>query len=591
MSAPAHPVLPSRMARIRLLQTTDLHMQLLPFDYRRLIATQTDSLAHLRGPIDALRDEGIPSILVDTGDFLQGNALADTAVATDSTHPMIAAFNAMAYDAVVLGNHDFDFGLDALRNALGGLDCPVLAANLDVSDTAPLAVPGAIIPLDVDGLTIKVGLLGLSTAPPATVCNPATPPFVQFTNPLDIAADGCAALRTQGADIVVALCHFGIDPSDQVENVADKVAQIEGIDALFAGHTHDEFPGSDIPNDGGIDPERGRLHGKPCVMAGVFGRAIGKIDLTLKRDGIGWAVANADCEVVHPPASAVPPPLSVPGIIGLHNTTVARLRAPVTETHVPLSTAFNMIAPDRSQQLLAQARMDAVRAKLVDSTHDALPLIGTAAPYHAGMKDEPTLFLNVPPGELTKQDIKAIFPFQDPVIGLHQTGAQVAAWLEASARRFQTIQPGATRQPLIDTGFAPYDFKTMFGLTYVIDPSQPIGQRIQMLRYNGIPIRPADTFVVATTPNHLKGQDLSQADDVLCITGRASQEILETYLKDNGPVMHQELSTWRLAAIPNTSAQFVSTSSADLSFAPAGVTAGAPTQRGLQMYTYAFDHA
>lgn len=580
-----------RTARIRLLQTTDLHMQIMPFDYNRLAITQASSLSHLRGPIAALRNEGIPTVLVDTGDFLQGNALADAAMAADSPHPMITAFNDMGYDAVVLGNHDFDYGLAPLRKALGSLSCPILAANVAVSDGGQLAVAGTIIPIEDHNQIIHVGLLGLTTAPPATVCNPANPPFVHFTDPLEVAKENVATLRKQGADLVVALCHFGIDPEDTRENVADKVAQIDGVDAIFTGHTHDDFPGDGIVPNHGIDPVLGRLHGVPCVMSSVFGRAIGKIDLSLSNDGAGWKITDATCEVVHPPAAAATPPLPVSGLRDLHEATLKALRTPVTETHVPLSTAFTMIAPDVSQHLLAKARIDAVRTALADTPNAQDPIIGTAAPYQAGTKDDPTLFLNVPPGALTKHNVQSIFPYKDPVIGLRQTGDQIAAWLESAARRFLPVQPGVQEQPLIDPTFAPYDFKTMFGLTYVIDPTCPVGARVKDIRFEGARVAPDQRFVVATTPNHLKGQDLSKAKDLLCITPQSSQDILETYLRSNGPVTLETPTAWRLANLPETMAQFLSTSDADIAQAPPGVTAGPMRDAGLQEFTYCFDAA
>ncbi len=580
-----------RTARVRLLQTTDLHMQIMPFDYNRLAPTQTSSLAHLLAPIAAMRNEGIPSVLVDTGDFLQGNALADAAIASDGPHPMITAFNDLGYDAVVLGNHDFDYGLSPLRTALAGLTCPVLAANVAASDGGALAVATAIIPVRDQEETIQVGLLGLTTTPPATACNPANPPFVHFTDPLEVAQENVDLLRSEGADVVVALCHFGIDPDVSSENVADKVALIDGVDAIFTGHTHDDFPGEGIAQSPGIDPNRGRLYGVPCVMSGVFGRAIGKIDVSLSNDGGGWRVTDATCEVVRPPAVAAPPTLKVAGLSKLHDATLKVLRGPVTETHVPLSTAFSMIAPDLGQLLLANARMDAIRTALVGTPYAAASIVGTAAPYQAGTKDDPTLFLNVQPGALTKHDIQCIFPYKDPVIGLLQSGEQVVAWLEASARRFLPIKPGVHDQPLVDPAFAPYDFKTVFGLTYTIDPTCPFGARVKDIRFQGTPVAPDQHFVVATTPNHLRGQDLSKAKNVLCMTPQTSQDILESYLRSNGPVLHAPPSAWRFASVPDTKAQFVSTSDADLAHAPRGVIAGPMRGKGLQEFTYSFDVA
>ena len=129
-------------ASLRILATSDIHMHLLPFDYLSLCRSQQGSLARL-GTLIRRRQAEVPtSVLLDNGDFLQGNPMGDLAAADApggprKAHPAIAAMNALGYDAAALGNHDFNFGLSCLRRAAAGAAFPLLAANLSVRHVAP----------------------------------------------------------------------------------------------------------------------------------------------------------------------------------------------------------------------------------------------------------------------------------------------------------------------------------------------------------------------------------------------------------------------------------------------------------------------
>jgi len=157
--------------KLRLIETTDLHMQLSGYDYLRDKPNPDRGLARLAPKITALRNEGIATLLLDNGDFLQGTPLADTAIADlkrGIPHPMIAALNLLEYDAITLGNHEFDYGLDALSLALKDCKIPVVSANVRTSPTAHLVQPWTIIDREVvcdDGTseTLRLGVIGLVT--------------------------------------------------------------------------------------------------------------------------------------------------------------------------------------------------------------------------------------------------------------------------------------------------------------------------------------------------------------------------------------------------------------------------------------------
>lgn len=574
--------------RLRLLQTTDLHMQLIAYDYDNLVPAPNRSLVHLQQTIADLRAEGIPTLLFDTGDFLQGNPTADLAIASPGVHPMISAFNALAYDAVVLGNHDFDYGLAPLQAALADLNCPVLAANISLKQENPVAQDFIILPLQHGTRTLHIGLLGLTTPNIGFVASVDGTHHMSSTAPLDVAKKTIPKMKAQGADIIVALCHFGIDPEDTSENVASLIAALPEIDAVLAGHTHDVFPGPDIAKGAGIDPLAGTLHGKPAVMSGAYGMHIGVIDLTLARRGERWQVTHGTSRVETPAPNLVSQPLSAPGLLTLHENTLARLRTPIAQTEIPLSTAFSLIQPDMTQQLLAFSRIERIEKEIVGSTMQDLPVLGSAAPYSTGRKHAQKSYLRVAPGPISLRDVLGIYPFRDPVVGLAQTGTQIKAWLERSAGLFQTIIPRQVDQPLINPAFPPYFFTTIFGLTYAFDLSQSVGNRLRDLRHNGALVKDTDHFIVATTPHLKRGNRAAYDADTRTITTESSQDILIDYLQRLGAVTQGGTKVWDFAPVPDTAATFTTSGVEQPIGLDRHITPDGLTDDGLQRFSLSF---
>jgi len=294
--------------RLRLLQTTDLHMHIMPFDYSTMQHSHYYGLANLVSRISAFEADDVPTLLFDTGDFLQGTPLADYSIQpeADHPHPIAYAFNKLNYDAIALGNHDFDYGIETLRQIVEQIDCPVLSANVALNRGNPPYAATTLISVPAskndEAASIKVGVLGLTTPALALMdqkgCNVLT-----VTNPVTTARIAVDELQDQGADIIVALCHFGIDPDDHTENVAADIAEIVGIDAVMAGHTHETFPIGSPRRGQSIDFSAGTIYNTPTVMAGAFGQQLGVIELRLIHEDHTIKVDGHHVELCAPLAS------------------------------------------------------------------------------------------------------------------------------------------------------------------------------------------------------------------------------------------------------------------------------------------------
>ena len=266
---------------LRLLATSDLHAHLLPYDYFTARRASGIGLARLSDLIAQAREDAPNSMLFDNGDTLQGTPLADTTLVrilpSGGTNPMITAMNALGFDAGTLGNHDFDFGLDYLETSLDAADFPVTLANVHRPDGAPFQAPRLMLKRAVsDGAggthTLRVGVTGALPPQVAAWSRRIVEGRLVFEDITTTVAAQVAALRADGADIVVVLAHSGLGhaaPAHGAENVARHLATLDGVDAIVAGHTHDLAALEAGPGFA------------PVVQPAAYGTHLGVIDMVL----------------------------------------------------------------------------------------------------------------------------------------------------------------------------------------------------------------------------------------------------------------------------------------------------------------------
>lgn len=561
-------------------------MHLLDYDY---FADRTDphcGLIRLIEQIEMLRsDRKVTTLLFDNGDFAQGNPLADYLAAQpvlDGPHPMINAFNTLAYDAITLGNHEFNYGLDFLRRILADAQFPVVCANIDLLQAPPLSQDFTIIERtahcsDGQARPIRIGVTGFVT-PQITQWDRIT--LAGQVRSEDIVA--CAErlvprIKAAGADVIVALCHSGIgaeNHSNRMENAAVPLAALDGVDVLLTGHTHEVFPDPTRPSSDVIDPVAGTLHDKPAVKAGFYANHLGVIDLTLTYDGARWAIGTHQVSLVTGRApSEATQKLHAPFLTGLqksHDATLAHIRHPVATTAVPIHTYFATIVPDLSQQLLADAQRQHVATALVGTSHAALPIISATAPFLFGGHAGPGHYMDLSAGPLTLRDAAAIYPFANAICAIRCTGADLRAWLERAAAHFAQLTPGQSDQALIAPHSPGYEYDTLDGLEYEIDLSQPAlcppatqGKRgrITKLLHRGQTVADEDHFILAANSYRTFGGGNYPAVAEGAIVYRSSQsarDILIADLQAHKTISPQARPIWTFKHLPQTAATFLS---------------------------------
>lgn len=554
--------------RLRILATTDLHGHLLPWDYDHARPAPGTGLAATARLIAVARAEEPNAVLVDNGDFLQGTALTDLDPGDAAPNPVIAAMNRLGYAAAALGNHEFSLGLPHLTRALAGATFPVLSANLarrlgaTPLDDQPFTAASTILNLalaDRAGLRhpLRLGILGFTPPQTLTWDSDRIGEAVVARGILEAARAHVPALRAQGADLVLALCHAGLGPVDApdgAEDVATALAAVGGIDALVAGHSHRRFPDPLFPGHAGLDAARATAAGVPTVMPGYAGSHLGVIDLLLDRDARGWHVARARASLrpAGSQANADLARLAAPH----HARTLAAIDREVGFTPRRLHSHFDRIADSAALHLVAAAQQAHVRAALAQGPLAGLPVLAAVAPFKTGGRGGASHVTDIPAGPLRYRHVRDLYTYPNGIAALLLTGRQVALWLEQGARQFLTLAPGSRDALLLDPELPSFSFDTIPALRWTVDLSAPPGARIRDLCHAGAPLDPDARFVLATNSYRAAGSGSfpgAEAQNRIALPAATLHEVLLAHLA-KGPVPAEFTPSWRLAALPGTTA-------------------------------------
>lgn len=488
---------------LRLLATSDLHGHVRAFDYAAGRPKPGRGLEAAAELVAQLRREAANSLLFDAGDFLFGSELtdpvggpdADAPAAQVQPHPMVAAMNALDFDAVALGNHDFDFGTAPLRAALRAARFPVLASNLytmrDPASGATLSQQAALLTrklTDRAGASHVVRIGVLAFLPRALLSQTAQryPDVADLAlcEVAQVAALRVARLRARGADLVVALCHDGL--RDRTASEAGGplwLARHGGVDAIVMGHEHGVFPRPQARRPcespvAGVDADAGLLAGVPAVMPGSQGQHVGRIDLEIARDAAGsWRVVSRHVATLstaglggrpHPPAR---------GRVLQDLTATAHARAcaiaarPIANLPQCASTYLARLGRCPLTMLVARVMARTVAERMPG--HASAPVIGLAAPFRSGGLGGPENFVAIPEGPLSLGHLNDIFPFPDRICAVEVTGAELWDWVERTAAGFRRIEAHGGPQPLVEPAMPGSDFHLSPDLSITLDLSRP----------------------------------------------------------------------------------------------------------------------
>ncbi len=508
-SVPLHAGEKSRQATITLLGTTDLHGNLYPFDYYSEQPANR-GLAKIATLIKRVRAEQPNVLLVDSGDTIQGTPLAYYFARKDTSrpNPTIAAMNALRYDAMAIGNHEFNFGLDPMWKAKREARFPWLAANIGGTHRKGDAHFAPYIIKKIAG--IRVGIVGFITPGVPRWEVPDHYRGYTFEPILDAARRVIPHVRKK-VDVLVVIAHSGYERNPDrpaagqpaegddtpIENSMVSLAeQFPMVDIILFGHTHQEVPEKFI-------------NGVLTVQARNWGQSLARADVALARGPGGkWRITSRKSTAIPVTDAVAPDPEITELARPYHQTVEAYLKTPLGTSDKPL---------------------DGSTARYED--HPFVDFIHTVQ-REAGQADVSlaTMFLTsarVPAGTVTIRHVSSIYLYENTLYVVEMTGAQLREALEHSSSFFPQWPPREGERLRLPG----YNADVADGVAYTVDLTQAPGQRIRDLRYKDAPVDPAQKLRVAINNyRHAGGGRYSTLREAP-IVFQAGQEVRELMIE------------------------------------------------------------
>jgi len=519
-------VAPERV-QITILGTTDLHGNINPIDY---YTNKPDNrgLAKVATLIKRIRGEQPNVLLIDSGDTIQGSPLESFHGRKNNQprDPMMLVMNSLKYDAMTVGNHEYNFGLKVLEKARQEALFPWLSANTYETKTGkPHYQPYLI--RNVAG--VKIGILGLTTPGIPNWDNPPNYAGLEFHNPILEAKKWVAVLRDQEkVDVVVVAMHMGLGEDlrtgevspGQVphENDAVQIAkQVPGIDVIFMGHTHRDVPSLYI-------------NGVLITQANAWGRHLARADMYLEKSPQGWRVYAKAARTIPTDDRVAADPEVVKLAEPYDRETQAWLGRTIGESAADLSAKDARFRDTAILDLIQKVQLEAGNAD-----------VSMVASFNSEAR--------IAKGPVSVRDIAGLYVYENTLAVLEVTGQQLKAALEHSAEYFKTYVPGKPIAEQINEKIPSYNFDIAEGVNYELDISKPIGQRIQNLTFKGQPVKPDQKFRLATNNYRVNGGGGYEMYKAAPVVYRSSEEIRELiidWLEKHKTVPTEPNNNWKL---------------------------------------------
>jgi 2',3'-cyclic-nucleotide 2'-phosphodiesterase/3'-nucleotidase len=502
-------------ARIQILGTTDMHGHVMAEDtYSRQPADL--GWAKVASLIRAQKALNPNTLLVDCGDTIQGEPInyLRNRLRRDLPEPSLAIMNALGFSAMAVGNHEFDFGMEVLREAEKQAKFPFLSCNTMDATGKPAFVPHVVV--SVAG--IRLALVGFTTPRIPSMTDPANYAGLRFHDIVVAARELIPQLRgREQADVVVALVHAGLgtlEARDGDENSALRlVDQVPGLDAVLIGHTHQAL--------------QTQHKGVPILQAQAHGRALAVLELDLRKDKDRWRVLTAQGRLLRPDATTTIDP-EVRGLTAeLRAATDRYLDTAATDLQVDLDTRWSRMEDTPVMQLLHQVQRRATGAQL-----------------SAAASPGPRLF--IPKGPTSVRQFYALAPYENRLARIRLSGVQLKAYLEHAARHYTY----SWEPELYNREIPFFNFDVVDGVSYALDLGRPLGSRVVNLKFQGQAVKPEQSFTMAITTYRLRGgggylEAIGHGGEAELITPETQRNLLLEFVLSRPTLAPAATHAWR----------------------------------------------
>jgi len=592
-------VVNENVVKLRILETSDIHTNLVNYDYFQDKKTEKFGLSKTASLIQAARTENPNTLLFDNGDILQGTPLSDYVAKNifpnvkkeEFVNPVFKVLNLLKYDGATAGNHEFNYGLDFLNNSIDDANFAYVNANVYHDDNAdgkpeldhPYFKQYEILDREVTDQngnkhTVKVGVTGFV---PPDIMNWDSANLkgkVAVTDIVESAKKIVPEMKKAGADVVVVLSHSGIstDPyTENMENASYYVTQVPGVDVVLTGHQHKKFPA--LPGTAAdykdsaelkIDNAKGTINGIPVTMPSSTGDVLGQVDLTLEQVDGKWKVKDSQ-SALKPVADAKGTPLVESdkavedAVKDEHEATIKYVNQAVGKTAAPINSYFALVKDDPSVQIVNQAQKWYMEKKLATTEYKNLPVLSSAAPFKAGARGGANYYTDIKAGDLAIKNVADLYVYPNTVYALKLTGKEIKEWLEWSAGQFNQVDPSKTEeQSLVNLDFPTYNFDIIDGIKYQIDVTQPYrykdykvadenAHRIKNVEYDGKPLKDDQEFVVVTNNYRASTNQVINpgGKNTILASPDENRQVIIDYIRENDEINPTADNNWTFAPV------------------------------------------
>ncbi|MFA9463012.1 MAG: 5'-nucleotidase C-terminal domain-containing protein [Velocimicrobium sp.] len=464
---------------IQVLATSDVHGKFLPYDYALNAASTSGSMAQISTVVNGLRKENANTILIDTGDAIQGNSAE--LFLDEKTHPMIAAMNLMKYDVFVAGNHEFNYGIPTLQKIVKQQNAKVLFGNVYTKKGKNLADAYTII--EKDG--VKIGIIGMVT-PNITRWDSENLKNYKVTDPVEETKKVIAEIKDK-VDVIIAAEHMGESNEYDVADsgVIDLANACPDIDLIIAAHEHKGVEG--VKHNGVLTVEN-KSDGATVVQV--------NITLSKKADGT-YEVKNKESKLIST-ATYDPDEALVKGLDSYNSKAIKDANQVIGKLK-----GGNLVDADEitgiPQSQIAESAM--------------INLINEVQMYYTGADVSAAAAFNsaanMYEGNIKKCDTALIYKYTNTLYKMQMTGTQLKKFMEWSASYYNTYKTGD-----LTLSFNPdirgYNYDMFSGISYDVNVSKPVGSRIENVKKaDGTKLKNSDVLVVAVNNYRASSQLLT----------------------------------------------------------------------------------
>jgi len=541
-AAQAAPGNGKKQFTLTVLGTTDLHNNVFNWDYFKDMpysdaAGNQVGIAQASTLIKAVRAErgAANTLTIDSGDTIQGTPLAYyfakvSPISANVKHPMALAMNAVGYDAVALGNHEFNYGIPLLRTWEKQLDFPLLGANVHDAVTGRRAFsPYVLKRVKTENGWLTVGLVGFVTPGCSLWDRDNVQGKLDFNGIVEEAKVVIPQLKAAGADVVIVSSHSGATPGSSygdalpfAENASTQLAEeVPGIDAILVGHAHQEIPERFVTN---------KATGRPVLLTEPlkWGMRVAVIDLLLAKDRGRWSVTSAHSHLLDAKTVDADPAV-VSAVQAGHEATVKYVNQVIGSSTAPLTTATACWSDSAAIDAINHVQASTIKAELAGGPSAGLPVLSIAAAFSRSV--------DIKAGPLTIRDVAGLYIFDNTLLSIKVTGAELMAYLEWSAQYFKPVSGTTARAEdvtnaataLAPNGTPDYNYDVVYGLdaplNYEIDLGRPAGDRIRNLTYGGSTVPAAMEFALAINNYRQSGGGNFPAVKTAPVLSNSQQEI------------------------------------------------------------------